>query len=118
MKKILFILLAIFSATISFSQTIETNSSSSAIVNQDNRTVEGTVVDESGEPLIGATVLVKGTTKGTVTDMDGRYSLSGVPANAIICCSYIGYISQERVAKTNWVVFVMKEEVQNLNTKN
>lgn len=111
MKKILFILLVIFSATIAFSQTVKTNSSSSAIVNQDNRTVTGTVVDMNGDPLIEATVLIKGTTQGTITDRDGQYSLSGVPVNAIICCSYIDYISQEKVAKTNVVHFVMKEDV-------
>lgn len=102
--------MVILSATISFSQTVETNSSSSAIVNQDRRTVTGTVADVNGEPLNGATVLVKGTTIGTVTDIDGQYSLSGVPANAIICCSYIGYISQEKVAKANVVHFVMRED--------
>lgn len=111
MKKILFVLVTLFSATISFSQTVGTNNSSSTIINQDNRTVTGTVADMNGDPLIGATVLVKGTTKGTVTDKDGQYSLSGVPANAIICCSYIGYISQEKVAKTNVVHFVMQENV-------
>lgn len=114
MKKILFILLAIFSASISFSQTIETNSSSSAIVNQDNRTVEGTVVDINGNPLIGATVLVKGATIATITDINGQYSLSGVPDYAIICCSCVGYISQEKVAETNVVHFVMKEEKGNV----
>lgn len=63
MKKILFVLVTLFSATISFSQTVGTNNSSSTIINQDNRTVTGTVVDMNGDPLIGATVLVKGTTK-------------------------------------------------------
>lgn len=111
MKKFCFILVAIFSAMISFSQIVETNSSSSTIVNQDNRTVTGTVVNIKGEPLVGATVLVKGTTKGTLTDVNGLYTLTGVPANAIICCSCIGYISQEKVAQTDAVHFVMLEDV-------
>lgn len=115
MKKILFVLVALFSATISFSQTVETNNSSSAVV----RKIEGVVVDINGDPLIGATVLIKGTTIATITDIDGRYSLSGVPTYAIICCSYVGYISQEKIAQTNWIVFVMQEdEEQVTNAKN
>lgn len=59
------------------------------------RTVTGKVVDKQGEVLIGASILAKGTTSGTVTDIDGTYSLS-VPANAsILVISYTGYNTQE-----------------------
>ena len=59
-----------------------------------NQTVKGTVVDESGEPIIGATVLVEGEkTGGTVTDIDGNYELS-VPADAKITVTYIGFMPQ------------------------
>lgn len=54
----------------------------------------GTVVDEHGDPVIGASVLVKGTTNGSVTDLDGKYSISNVPANATLEVSYIGYKTQ------------------------
>lgn len=55
-------------------------------------TVTGTVTSkEDGEPLIGATVLVQGTSKGTATDFDGNYVLSDVPSNAILVFNYIGY---------------------------
>ncbi len=58
---------------------------------QNQRTVTGTVVDETGEPLIGATVKVEGTAIGTATDFDGNYTLS-VPASAKkLTFSYIGY---------------------------
>ena len=50
----------------------------SPIVMQDSKTVSGLVLDEMG-PVIGASVVVKGTTVGTVTDTDGRFSISGVP---------------------------------------
>lgn len=63
-----------------------------ASVNQE-KTVTGTVLDENGEPLIGVTVLVKGTTSGTVTDFDGKFSLS-VLQGAQLEISYIGYKSQ------------------------
>lgn len=56
--------------------------------------VRGTVVDESGEPVIGATIQVKGTTQGTVTDIDGNFMLSA-PANGTLVISYVGYATQE-----------------------
>lgn len=52
--------------------------------------VSGKVTDPTGEPLIGVTVLVLGTTIGTITDLDGLYCLD-VPANAVLQFSYIGY---------------------------
>ena len=58
-----------------------------------NQTVTGTVLDELGEPVIGATVTVEGTKIATVTDMDGNYKLSA-PKNAKVTISYIGYLSQ------------------------
>lgn len=54
-------------------------------------TVTGFVKDASGEPLIGVNVLVKGSTNGAVTDLDGKYSLRNVAPNAVIRISYIGY---------------------------
>lgn len=58
------------------------------------RTVTGTVVDPYGEPVIGASVLEKGTTRGTITDLDGRFSLDVAPG-AVLSVSYIGYKWQE-----------------------
>lgn len=55
------------------------------------KTLSGTITDESGEPIIGASVMVKGTTNGTITDIDGNYRLANVPENATIAISYIGY---------------------------
>ncbi|MEL6274936.1 MAG: SusC/RagA family TonB-linked outer membrane protein, partial [Bacteroidota bacterium] len=59
------------------------------------RTITGSISDNTGEPLIGASVLVKGTTSGTVTDIDGAFSL-GVPSDdAILVVSYTGFATQE-----------------------
>lgn len=71
-----------------------------------NKTVTGTVLDENGEPAIGATVKVVGSTGGTVTDIDGNYSLS-VPGNAKIEISYIGYLTQ--VVKPGGVVRLQED---------
>lgn len=57
--------------------------------------VSGVVKDATGEALIGANVLVKGTTNGTITDFDGKFSLSDVKSDDILVFSYIGCISQE-----------------------
>lgn len=64
---------------------------------QSSRKIEGIVTDKTGEPIIGANVVVKGTAHGTVTDIDGNYSLD-VPENAVIQVSYIGYFTQEIAA--------------------
>ncbi|HLW10333.1 MAG TPA: SusC/RagA family TonB-linked outer membrane protein, partial [Fermentimonas sp.] len=60
--------------------------------------VRGTVVDETGETVIGATIQIKGTTQGTVTDYDGNFVLSA-PANATLVFSYVGMITQELPAE-------------------
>ncbi|MDR0348514.1 MAG: TonB-dependent receptor [Tannerella sp.] len=61
---------------------------------QNTLTVKGTVTDENDETLIGVSVLQKGTGNGTITDLDGRFTLN-VPDNAVIQFSYIGYETQE-----------------------
>ena len=55
----------------------------------------GKVLDSTGESVIGASVLVKGTTSGTITDIDGNFKLDNVPSNATLVVSYIGYQTQE-----------------------
>ena len=62
--------------------------------NAQNKVVTGTVYDETGEPVIGATVQVKGTKIGTVTDFDGNYKLE-VPNDSKVTISYIGYVAVE-----------------------
>ena len=54
-------------------------------------TVKGSVVDATGEPVIGASVQIKGEGSGTITDIDGRYSIMNVPESATLTISYIGY---------------------------
>ena len=64
-------------------------------VNQDG-TVSGVVTDEQG-PVIGASVVIKGTTNGTVTDFDGKFSIPGAKKGDVISISYVGYVTQEIV---------------------
>ena len=65
------------------------------ITAQQTSTITGLVLDASGEPIIGASVLVKGTSNGSITDLDGKFTLSNVPTNGTISVSYIGYTTQE-----------------------
>ena len=67
---------------------------------QQNRTVKGTVVDKNGEAVIGANVLVKGTSKGTITDVDGRFTLNGVPEKVVLSITFVGYKSKEITLKS------------------
>ncbi|MBQ7512834.1 MAG: TonB-dependent receptor [Prevotella sp.] len=62
------------------------------------QTITGTVVDKTGEPVIGATVMEKGTSNGTVTDFDGNFSVK-TEAGKTLVISYIGYLTQEVTAK-------------------
>lgn len=66
-----------------------------AVLAQDNVTVSGTVVDENGEPILGAGIVVKGTTNGTTADLDGRFSLT-VPAGSVIQFISVGFETVEK----------------------
>ena len=77
-----------------------TSSTGLMSVQQDGRQVNCTIVDKSG-PILGANVVVKGTTIGNISDMDGRAIIDNVPANAVLVVSYIGYVTQEVHLKGN-----------------
>ena len=88
-----------------------------AIVQQTgNITVTGTVVDQTGEPVIGVNVLVKGSTNGTITDIDGKFSLKGVSPNSILTVSYIGYKTETVNLNGKKVLqIILKEDSEMLN---
>jgi TonB-linked SusC/RagA family outer membrane protein len=78
---------------------------------QQNKTVIGKVTDTAGEPIPGATVSVKGTSQGTITDVEGKYSLKNIPGNAVLVFSFVGMGTQElEVADKTILDVVMKEE--------
>lgn len=83
-------------------------------INQ-TKTVIGTVVDAAGIPVIGANILVKGTTNGTITDIDGNFSIE-VEENSILEVSYIGYVTTEVKVGTNTTLSItLKEDSQALD---
>ena len=75
-------------------ELLTSNRIESAVPDQVGKTVTITVQDEMG-PVVGANVVVKGTTNGNISDMDGKVILQNVPTNATLVVSYIGYITQE-----------------------
>lgn len=77
-----------------------------------NKMTTGTVLDETGTPVIGASVMVKGSTTGTVTDLDGNFKLDA-PKDAVVTISYIGYKSQTVKAGSTSTI-KLEEDGQNL----
>lgn len=77
------------------------------------QTVQGTIVDEKGEPVIGATVKVEGTNAGTITDINGHFKINVLPKGKLNV-SYVGYISQT-ISDLNNPHIVLKENLMNLD---
>lgn len=74
------------------------------------RTISGNVVDSKGEPLIGVSVLIKGTTSGGITDFDGNYKVTTNEVNPVIVFSYIGYKTQEVSVKGQTSINITLQE--------
>ena len=81
-----------------------------------NKTITGVVKDQTGEPLIGVNVMEKGTTNGTITDVDGKYSVTVTSQAPVFVFSYIGYLTQEIPVSGKQVVNVtMQEDTEELD---
>ena len=77
-------------------------------------TIKGTVVDETGEPVIGASIIVVGTTTGTVTNFDGTFTLNTPEGAKQVTISYVGMVSQTLTIKSNMEV-TLKSDAQDLD---
>ena len=85
---------------------------SKATITQQTTNLSGVIKDESGEPVIGANIMIKGSTTGSISDMDGRFSLQ-VPSDAILLVTYVGYISQEiNVKGRSRIDITLKEDTE------
>lgn len=97
------------------SYTLAANATVTEQLQQNGRKIKGTVVDANNEPIIGANVIVKGTTNGVITDIDGNFALQ-VSENAILQVSFIGYISQEiKVTKKEDYTIQLAEDAKVLD---
>lgn len=114
LRKSPFILGGFLAATLGASCPIESfanGPSAMGVLRTDQAPVKGTVVDENGEPIIGANVTVKGTTNGTITDFDGRFELN-CGKDAVLVISFVGYAEQEIRANQNLSRIVLKEDTE------
>lgn len=81
-----------------------------------NRKISGLVKDVNGEPLIGASVKVKGSKTGTITDFDGKFTLAGIKPGDILEFSYIGCVPQElKISSQTTVTISLQDNTQNLD---
>lgn len=77
-------------------------------------TVKGIVKDVSGEPIIGASVVVKGTSNGVITDFDGNFTIPNVPEGSVVDISFIGYVTQSVKASPQMNI-ILKEDSKTLD---
>jgi len=83
---------------------------------QNNITVSGTINDETGMPLPGVSVLVKGTSKGVASDFDGDYSISNLSSSDVLIFSYVGYLTQEvTVGNQSEISITLEEDITSLD---
>lgn len=98
---------------VSMPQSIMAETNKSQAVEQAG-SFRGTVVDQNGEPLIGVSILVKGSTTGTVTDFDGNFALD-VAQGKTLEVSYVGYATQQIIVKGSEIKIVLKEDAMKLD---
>ena len=116
MKKRFVSLLGLASVCLSLSATAGENSvglSSNYSIAQ-NKTIRGRVIDKNGDAVIGASIVVKGTTRGTITNIDGEFSID-VAKNEKLVVSYIGYTSQEITPSGTDLTVVLEEDTEVLD---
>ena len=87
-----------------------------SVIYAQDRTITGVVVDENGEPMPGVSVVIKGTTNGTVTDLDGKFTITA-PIGSILVFSFVGYQTMEvRITKdTGAIKVIMRSDSQQLD---
>lgn len=114
MQKAVVLASALFCTSLPALATSSTAGTNLAVQQQDQK-LKGQVIDATtGEPVIGVNVLVKGSTNGTITDIDGKYELNA-PADAILQISFIGYKTVEIAATTSEQTIKLHEDTETLD---
>lgn len=117
LKRLQSVSMVLFLGTL-FSGTISTATASGAnsfATTQQAGICKGLVKDATGESVIGASVVVKGTTNGTITDFDGNFSLDGIKKGDVIVISYVGYQTQEIKWNGSPLNVILKEDSKTLS---
>lgn len=101
---------------IAISGLVATNTPLGVVSQQQIRAIKGVVTDENSEPIIGANVTIEGTTQGTITDVNGEFTLDNVNANSVLVITYIGYHTRKIVIGNQSMLNIMlKEDTQVLD---
>ena len=108
------VLLALLGMSVPYSVVAADNALSSQSTQQ-AKTITGKVVDVAGEPIIGASVLVKGSSTGSVTDIDGKFSVEA-PVGSTLVVSFVGYATEEvKVGAASDYTVTLKDDTQSLS---
>ena len=109
------VLLALFGVSAPFAANAAVESVLSSQSTQQAKTITGKVVDVAGEPIIGASVLVKGSSTGSVTDIDGKFSVEA-PVGSTLVVSFVGYATEEvKVGTASDYTVTLKDDTQSLS---
>lgn len=111
-KTLVLLALALSSVGLSYADTAYLPE---VVTTQQQTTCKGKVVDNQGEPIIGASVMIIGQKKGAVSDLDGRFSLSDVKMGATLSVSYVGYKTQNVVWNGKDLTITLMEDSETLN---
>lgn len=107
-------LLLLLSAAGGFPATVSAGNTAGVAITQQVSKCTGVVKDQSGEPIIGASVTVKGSKNGAITDLDGNFSLPNVGKGSTILISYIGYKTKEVVWNGQEINTTLQEDSHGL----
>lgn len=116
-KLLLFALMAVFGQGGALAMGGNAPGQSNAVTQQSNKgaVVKGKVVDVNGDPIIGASVMEGGTTNGTITDIDGNFTLNASMANTTLNVTYVGFTPQQVKVQNGQVgTIVLQEDTHNL----
>lgn len=112
MQKQLFLVMLGLGVCGGYSLVVSPTSAMAAVAPAQNIKVSGQVVDETGEPLTGASIRVKDTTVGTVTDLDGNFELN-IPGNSVLVVSFVGYQQREIAVRNRAIIEKIQLESDN-----
>ncbi|WP_368666912.1 SusC/RagA family TonB-linked outer membrane protein [Dysgonomonas sp. 511] len=114
-RKVLLAFAILLGGTLCSSLYAESSTNDLLVTNQTNRTIKGKVTDAAGEPLIGVSVVVEGTTNGTMTDVDGFYSINVSEKATRLRFSYVGYTEQVIQISKSVIDVVLRENEEMLS---
>ncbi len=106
------LLMLVAACTCAYASPGHNEETASAPAQQSGQDCTGVVLDDQGDPVIGASVVIKGSSTGSITDIDGRFTLKNVPQGSTLVISYIGYTNREVVFTGAPITVTLKEDAE------